>query len=193
MLDCKNALAESDGDFDKAVELLRIKGAKDVGKRAERATAEGLVAAKDGALIELNSETDFVAKNAEFQSVAAEIVAAAAAAKATDVDALKAAKAGDKTVEQLIADLSAKIGEKLELRRAAYFDGTVETYLHKRAADLPPAVGVLVEYESGSGSAGAAAAHAVALQIAALKAKYLTREDVPADLVANERRIAEET
>ena len=150
MLDCKNALVEADGDFDKAVELLRIKGAKDVGKRAERATAEGLVAAKGGALIELNSETDFVAKNAEFQAVADQIVAAAAASKAADVDALKAAKAGDTTVEQAIADLSAKIGEKLELRRAAYFDGTVETYLHKRAADLPPAVGVLVEYGPGS-------------------------------------------
>ncbi|OBK72415.1 translation elongation factor Ts [Mycobacterium sp. 1274761.0] len=193
MLDSKNALVEADGDFDKAVELLRIKGAKDVGKRAERATAEGLVAAKDGALIELNSETDFVAKNAEFQAVADQIVTAAAAAKATDVDALKAAKVGDKTVEQTIADLSAKIGEKLELRRAAYFDGTVETYLHKRAADLPPAVGVLVEYESGSDSKGVDAAHAVALQIAALKAKYLTRDEVPEDVVANERRIAEET
>src|SRR5881398_2628884 len=141
MLDCKNALADSDGDFDKAVEALRIKGAKDVGKRAERATAEGLVAAKDGALIELNSETDFVAKNAEFQKLADDVVAAAVAAKATDVDALKAAK----------------IGEKLELRRATYFDGNVEAYLHKRAADLPPAVGVLVEY-TGS---GAEAAHAV--------------------------------
>jgi elongation factor Ts len=193
MLDSKNALVEADGDFDKAVELLRIKGAKDVGKRAERATAEGLVAAKDGALIELNSETDFVAKNAEFQAVADQIVAAAASAKATDVDTLKAAKVGDTTVEQTIADLSAKIGEKLELRRVAYFDGTVETYLHKRAADLPPAVGVLVEYESGSDGKGAEAAHAVALQIAALKAKYLTREDVPDDIVANERRIAEET
>jgi elongation factor Ts len=189
MLDSKNALVEADGDFEKAVELLRIKGAKDVGKRAERATAEGLVAAKDGALIELNSETDFVAKNAEFQAVADQIVAAAATSKATDVDALKAAKVGDTTVEQTIADLSAKIGEKLELRRAAYFDGTVETYLHKRAADLPPAVGVLVEY-SGSDKQ---AAHAVALQIAALKARYLTREDVPSDVVANERRIAEET
>jgi elongation factor Ts len=189
MLDSKNALVESDGDFDKAVELLRIKGAKDVGKRAERATAEGLVAAKDGALIELNSETDFVAKNAEFQKLADEIVTAAATSKAADVDALKAAKTGDKTVEQAIADLSAKIGEKLELRRVVYFDGTVETYLHKRAADLPPAVGVLVEY-SGDGSE---AAHAVALQIAALKAKYLTRDDVPEDIVANERRIAEET
>jgi elongation factor Ts len=193
MLDSKNALVEADGDFDKAVELLRIKGAKDIGKRAERATAEGLVAAKDGALIELNSETDFVAKNAEFQAVADQIVAAAAAAKATDVDALNAAKVGDTTVEQTIADLSAKIGEKLELRRVAYFDGTVETYLHKRAADLPPAVGVLVEYESGSDGKGVEAAHAVALQIAALKAKYLKREDVPEDVVANERRIAEET
>ena len=194
MLDCKNALAETDGDFDKAVEALRIKGAKDVGKRAERATAEGLVAAKDGALIELNSETDFVAKNAEFQKLADEIVAAAAASKATDVDTLNAAKAGDTTVEQAIADLSAKIGEKLELRRVANFDGTVETYLHKRAADLPPAVGVLVEYGSGSDpDTSTAAAHAVALQIAALKARYLSREDVPEDVVASERRIAEET
>ncbi|MFV8052796.1 translation elongation factor Ts [Mycobacterium sp. 48b] len=193
MLDSKNALVEAGGDFDKAVELLRIKGAKDVGKRAERATAEGLVAAKDGALIELNSETDFVAKNAEFQELADQVVAAAAAAKAGDVDALKAAKVGDTTVEQAIADLSAKIGEKLELRRAAYFDGTVETYLHKRAADLPPAVGVLVEYTAGDADKGKEAAHAVALQIAALKAKYLTREDVPEDIVANERRIAEQT
>ena len=189
MMDSKNALVEADGDFDKAVELLRIKGAKDVGKRAERATAEGLVVAKDGALVELNSETDFVAKNAEFQALADLVVAAAAEAKANDVDTLKAAKAGDSTVEQAVADLSAKIGEKLELRRAAYFDGKVETYLHKRAADLPPAVGVLVEYTGDSKEA----AHAVALQIAALKAKYLTREDVPEDIVANERRIAEET
>jgi elongation factor Ts len=193
MLDSKNALVEADGDFDKAVELLRIKGAKDVGKRAERATAEGLVAAKDGALIELNSETDFVAKNAEFQALADQIVAAAVAAKANDIETLKAAKTGDTTVEQAIADLSAKIGEKLELRRAAYFDGTVEAYLHKRAADLPPAVGVLVEYQAGDADKGKEAAHAVALQIAALKAKYLTREDVPEDIVANERRIAEET
>jgi elongation factor Ts len=189
MLDSKNALVDADGDFDKAVELLRIKGAKDIGKRAERATAEGLVAAKDGALIELNSETDFVAKNAEFKELADRVVAAAAASKAGDVDALKAAKTGDVTVEQAIAAMSAKIGEKLELRRVAYFDGTVETYLHKRSADLPPAVGVLVEYTGDDKSA----AHAVALQIAALKAKYLTRDEVPADVVANERRIAEET
>jgi elongation factor Ts len=198
MLDCKNALAEADGDFDKAVEALRIKGAKDVGKRAERATAEGLVAAKHGVLIELNSETDFVAKNAEFQSLAEGIVAAAVSSKAADVDALKASPidqdSATKTVEQAIAELSAKIGEKLELRRIARFDGTVETYLHRRSADLPPAVGVLVEYESGADpESAAAAAHTVALQIAALKARYLTRDDVPDDVVASERRIAEET
>jgi len=199
MLDCKNALADADGDFDKAVEALRIKGAKDVGKRAERATAEGLVAARGGALIELNSETDFVAKNAEFQELADQILGAALAAKAADVDALKAAKVGDKTVEETIAALSAKIGEKLELRRVQYFDGNVETYLHKRAADLPPAVGVLVEFTgddtgaAGSATSASAAAHAVALQIAALKARYLTRDEVPEDVVADERRIAEET
>ena len=193
MLDCKNALATNGGDFDKAVEALRIKGAKDVGKRAERATAEGLVAAKGGALIELNSETDFVAKNAEFQKLAEQVLDAALAAKALDVDALNAAKVGDKTVEETIAALSAKIGEKLVLRRVQYFDGDVETYLHKRAADLPPAVGVLVEYESGDAAKGRDAAHAVALQIAALKARYLSRTDVPEDLVVNERRIAEET
>ena len=190
MLDCKNALASNGGDFDKAVEALRIKGAKDVGKRAERATAEGLVAAKGGAMIELNSETDFVAKNAEFRKLAEQVVDAALASKAADVDALNAAKIGDKTVEETIAELSAKIGEKLVLRRVQYFDGNVETYLHKRAADLPPAVGVLVEF---TGERPREAAHAVALQIAALKASYLTRDDVPADLIANERRIAEET
>ena len=193
MLDCKNALADSDGDFDKAVEALRIKGAKDVGKRAERATAEGLVAAKNGALIELNSETDFVAKNAEFQQLADRILDAALASKATDVDTLKAAKAGDETVEEAIAALSAKIGEKLELRRVQYFDGNVETYLHKRAADLPPAVGVLVEFKGSDSGQGKDAAHSVALQIAALKAKYLTRDEVPADVIANERHVAEET
>ena len=193
MLDCKNALADSDGDFDKAVEALRIKGAKDVGKRAERATAEGLVAAKGGALVELNSETDFVAKNAEFQALADQIVDAALDAKAADVETLKASpisrNSTTTTVEQAIADLSAKIGEKLELRRVQYFDGNVEAYLHRRAADLPPAVGVLVEFAGEDKDA----AHAVALQIAALKARFLSRDDVPEDVVASERRIAEET
>lgn len=192
MLDCKNALADNDGNFDKAVEQLRIKGAKDVGKRAERSTAEGLVAAKQGVLIELNSETDFVAKNAEFQQLADTIVTAAAAAKPADVAALNTVEVDGKSVETLVQELSAKIGEKLELRRVASFDGPVAVYLHKRSADLPPAVGVLVEY-TGEGDAAAEAARAAAMQVAALKAKYVTRDEVPADIVENERRIAEQT
>lgn len=192
MMDCKNALADSDGDFDKAVEVLRIKGAKDVGKRAERATAEGLVVAKDGVLVEINSETDFVAKNAEFQELADAIVTAASAAKPNDVDALKALPLDGKTVDEAVQQLAAKIGEKLELRRVVSFDGPVATYLHKRASDLPPAVGVLVEY-TGEGEAAAEAARAAAMQVAALKAKYVTRDEVPAELVENERRIAEQT
>ncbi|MEU6830158.1 translation elongation factor Ts [Nocardia beijingensis] len=192
MMDCKNALAETDGDFDKAVELLRIKGAKDVGKRAERTTAEGLVAAKDGVMVEINSETDFVAKNAEFQQLAEQVVAAAAAAKPGDLDTLKALDLGGKTVDEAVQALAAKIGEKLELRRVISLDGPVAVYLHKRASDLPPAVGVLVEY-TGEGDAAAEAARAAAMQVAALKAKYVTRDEVPADVVENERRIAEQT
>ncbi|WP_067854125.1 translation elongation factor Ts [Nocardia shimofusensis] len=193
MMDCKNALAETDGDFDKAVELLRIKGAKDVGKRAERTTAEGLVAAKEGVMVEINSETDFVAKNAEFQALADQIVTAAAAAKPADLDALKALDLGDgRTADSALQELAAKIGEKLELRRVISLDGPVATYLHKRASDLPPAVGVLVEFQ-GESDAAAEAARAAAMQVAALKAKYVSRDEVPADIVENERRIAEQT
>ncbi|MGW4241587.1 translation elongation factor Ts [Nocardia sp. NPDC004722] len=189
MMDCKKALEENAGDFDKAVEFLRIKGAKDVGKRAERATAEGLVVAQDGVLIEINSETDFVAKNQEFQDVANAIVAAAAKARPADLDALKAVEVDGKTADEVLQALAAKIGEKLELRRVATFDGQTTVYLHKRATDLPPAVGVLIEYTG----ADADAARAAGMQVAALKAKYLTREDVPAELVAKEREIAEAT
>ncbi|KQU34810.1 MULTISPECIES: translation elongation factor Ts [Nocardiaceae] len=192
MLDCKNALADNDGDFDKAVEQLRIKGAKDVGKRAERSTAEGLVVAKNGVLLEINSETDFVAKNEEFQNFAQSIADVAAEGKPADVDALKALQLDGKTVDAALQELSAKIGEKLEIRRVVSFDGPVATYLHKRSSDLPPAVGVLVEY-TGEGEAAAEAARGAAMQVAALKAKYVTRDEVPADIVEGERRIAEQT
>ena len=192
MLDCKNALADNDGDFDKAVEQLRIKGAKDVGKRAERSTAEGLVVSRDGVMIEINCETDFVAKNAEFQALADRIVTAAAANKTADLDALAAAELDGKTVADAVAELSAKIGEKLELRRVVFYDGPVASYLHKRASDLPPAVGVLVSY-TGDGAEAAEAARGAAMQVAALKAKYATRDEVPADVIESERRIAEQT
>ncbi|MFC0447329.1 translation elongation factor Ts [Rhodococcus jostii] len=192
MMACKNALAEAEGDFDKAVEQLRIKGAKDVGKRAERTTAEGLVVSKDGVLLELDCETDFVAKNEDFLKLAESIVTVAAAAKPADVDALKALELDGKTIDTVIQEQSAKIGEKLVLSKIASFDGPVAVYLHKRSADLPPAVGVLVEY-TGEGDAAAEAARGAAMQVAALKAKYVTRDEVPEDIVASERHIAEET
>ncbi|MGH3310152.1 MAG: translation elongation factor Ts, partial [Streptomyces sp.] len=150
MMNCKKALEENDGDFERAVEFLRIKGAKDVGKRAERATAEGLVAGAGGVLIELDSETDFVAKNEDFQQLAAKIVEAATAAKTNDVETLKAVELDGKTVNDAVQELAVRIGEKLELRRVVSFDGTTETYLHRRGAGLPPAVGVLIEYTGDS-------------------------------------------
>jgi elongation factor Ts len=189
MMACKKALDEADGDFDKAVELLRIKGAKDVGKRAERTTANGLVAAADGVMIELNCETDFVAKNADFTGLADRIIAAAKANKPADLDSLLKVDLDGQTVADALQELSAKIGEKLELRRVAVFDGTVETYLHRRDPDLPPTVGVVVEYTGDD----AEAARGAAMQVAAMKPRYVTRDEVPEDVVANERRIAEET
>ncbi|WP_019812040.1 translation elongation factor Ts [Saccharomonospora halophila] len=189
MMDCKKALEESEGDFDKAVEFLRIKGAKDVGKRAERATAEGVVAGDGGVLVELNSETDFVAKNDEFLTLADRIVDVAKAERSNDVEQLRNAELNGQTVAEAIQELSAKIGEKLELRRVAAFDGQVSTYLHRRGSGLPPAVGVLVEYTGDD----AEAARNAALQVAALKPQYLTRDDVPSELVENEKRIAEQT
>jgi elongation factor Ts len=189
MMDCKKALEEAEGDIDKATELLRIKGAKDVGKRAQRTTANGLVAADGGVMIELNCETDFVAKNADFQQLAGKIVAAARNSGAGDVHVLSAAELDGRTVADAVAELSARIGEKLELRRVVRFDGSVAAYLHRRASDLPPAVGVLVEYTGGDEEA----ARGAAMQVAAMRPRYVTRDEVPQDVVAAERRIAEET
>ena len=190
MMDCKKALTEADGDFDKAAELLRIKLGKKAAERgAEREATAGLVATAGGALVELKSETDFVAKNDAFIAAAKQIAEAADAAKAADTDALKAVQLGDKTVGETVQDLAMTIGEKIELGRVAYFDGPVVTYMHKRAADLPPAVGVLVEFDGEN----ADAARGVAMQIAAMRPQYLTREDVPAEVVDKEREIAEAT
>lgn len=192
MMDCKKALEESTGDFDKAIEILRVQGAKDVGKRAERSASEGLIAVSGNTMVEINSETDFVAKNAEFKEIAAKIAEAAAAAKANTPEELAAADVDGKPAGDVIQELSAKIGEKLELRRVATIDGDkVAVYLHQRSADLPPAVGVLVAY-TGEGAEAEAAAKNAAMQVAALKAGYLTREDVPAEVVEKERSIAEQ-
>ncbi|MBX6767120.1 MAG: elongation factor Ts [Actinomadura rubrobrunea] len=194
MMACKNALTEAEGDFDKAVEILRLKGAKDVGKRAERTAANGLIAEHfngtgDGAILELKCETDFVAKNAEFIELANRIVAFAASGDVTDAAALLGAEIEPgKTVETLIQEASAKIGEKLELGRYARFTGAyVASYLHKSDPSLPPTTGVLVELDKEN----AEVAKDVAQQIAAMAPKYLTRDDIPADVLAKERELAE--
>jgi elongation factor Ts len=194
MMDCKKALDESDGDFDKAVEFLRIKGAKDVGKRAGRTAANGLVAHSGKALLEVNCETDFVAKTPDFVALAQQLVEHAEQNKITDVAALQASTLADgRTVADVIQDFSAKIGEKIVVNRLAELDGTVAVYLHRKAQDLPPQVGVLVEYTGKSDEAGDADARGVGMQIAAMRPRFLRREDVPAETVESERRIAEQT
>lgn len=190
MMDSKKALEEADGDFDKAAEILRIKGGQKAAKRgAERTASSGLVATSGTALVELNSETDFVAKSDEFIAVAQQVAAAADEARPADAEALKDVKLGDSTVGETVEGLAVKIGEKIELGRVAVFDGKVATYMHRRAADLPPAVGVLVEYDGDDD----AAARGVAMQIAAMRPQYVSRDEVPAEIVAKEREIAEAT
>ncbi|OMQ14929.1 translation elongation factor Ts [Modestobacter sp. VKM Ac-2676] len=189
MMDAKKALTEADGEYDKAVELLRIKGAKDVGKRLERSTTNGIVVSKGGALLELDCETDFVAKNSEFVALGDRLLDIVLAQKPADVPALLATEVDGQTVEKLIESESARIGEKLVLSRVALFEGTTAVYLHKRATDLPPAIGVAVQYSGGDEDA----ARAVAMHIAAARPRYLTREEVPAEVVETERRVAEQT
>ena len=189
MMDAKKALTEANGDFDGAVEILRIAGLAKAAKRADREASNGLVAAEGGTLIQLGAETDFVAKSDEFVGLAARVVKAVAQAKAADVASANAVALDSGTVADAINELAATIGEKLELREVAHFDGATHTYLHKRASDLPPQVGVMVEYTGGDETL----AHNLCMQIASMAPRYVTREDVPADVVENEKRIAEAT
>ena len=191
MMDSKKALQETNGDFDAAVDLLRSKGMAKAAKRgAERTATNGLVAASEGALIELACATDFVAKNEQFQQLAADIAAHASASGIGEVEKLLGETLADgRTVSDNIEALNAVIGEKLELRRAAFLDGQVASYMHRRASDLPPQVGVLVEFEGSDLNA----ARAAAMQIAALRAQYVTREEIPAEDIERERRVAEAT
>jgi elongation factor Ts len=195
MMDCKKALDETDGDFDKAVDLLRIKGAKDVGKRAERMTSNGLVAASargtSGVLLELKCETDFVAKGDRFQALGATLVTVFADGAATDAGTLLNAAVDGRKVSELIDENSAALGEKIELGRVAKFTGGghVVSYLHKTSPDLPPQLGVLIELDSEHPEVG----KDVAQHIAAFSPTYLHRDHIPADVVENERRIAEAT
>jgi len=194
MMDCKNALTEADGECDKAVVRQRLKGGKDVAERQTRTAANGLIAAaldgtSAGVLVELNCETDFVAKTDLFQGVAADITAAALAQRAADRLAVLAleVRAGV-TAQQLIDEAGAALKEKLELGRYALLEGGyVASYLHRSDRALPPTVGVLVQLDQPNEQAG----KDVAQQVAAMQPQYVTRDQVPANIVDRERSIAE--
>lgn len=194
MVDTKKALEEAGGDIEKATEILRLKGAKGNAKRADRSTSEGLVAAKENGngtatMIELACETDFVAKGEKFVALADKVLDAAAAAGATSIEEALAAPAGSQTVTELIGDEAAILGEKVELRRVAVVNGEhFAIYLHKTSKDLPPQVGVVVGYAGDD----AETARSIAQHISFANPVYLTRDEVPADEVENERRIVEE-
>ena len=194
MMDCKNALDEANGDGEKAMEVLRVKGLKGVNKREGRTTSNGLIVARvnggTGYLIELACETDFVAKAEKFVTLAESIADAVVAAGAKTLEAALAADLGGKSVADAINDEAAIMGEKVELRRVASVeDAKVDAYLHRTSKDLPPQVGVLVAYSGNDDET----AHDVAVHIAAFSPNHLTRDDVDAEVVATERRIAEET
>ena len=192
MIDTKNALVEAEGDMEKAVEILRLKGAKGNAKRADRSTAEGLVRVVESAtavtMFELACETDFVAKNEKFIALADQVAEALADSGAEDVDAALAAKAGSGTVGQLIDDTAATLGEKVVLRRIVRLAGDkFEIYLHRTSQDLPPQIGVVVAYTGDD----AETARSIAQHISFADPQYLSKDDVPEDAVATERRIVE--
>lgn len=193
MIDTKNALVEAEGDMEKAVEILRLKGAKGNAKRADRSTSEGLIRVVESAtavtMFELACETDFVAKNEKFIALADQVAEALADSGAEDVDAALAVKTGSSTVGQLIEDTAATIGEKVVLRRIVRLAGDkFEIYLHRTSQDLPPQIGVVVSYTGDD----AETARSIAQHISFADPQYLSREDVPAADVENERRIVEQ-
>jgi elongation factor Ts len=193
MVDTKNALVEAEGDVEKAVEILRLKGAKGNAKRADRSTSEGLIAVVESAtavtMIELACETDFVAKNDKFIALADQVVQALADSGAETVDAALAVPAGSGTVGSLIEEQAATLGEKVELRQIARIAGDgFAVYLHRTSKDLPPQIGVVVSYTGSD----AETARSIAQHISFAAPIYLTRDEVPAAEVENERRIVEQ-
>lgn len=197
MMDCKKALSATDGDFDKAIEFLREKGLATAEKKAGRIAAEGLVATtiKDGdkvaAIVEVNAETDFVAKNDVFQTFVKEVVEQAANTDAADIDAFKAEKwALDTsiTVDEKLAAMIAKIGENMNIRRFEKIvseDGIVVSYIHAAGK-----IGVLVEAKTESNDERVKEAlKNVAMQVAALNPKYVSTDDVPEEYKEHEKEI----
>lgn len=188
MMDVKKALTEADGDAEKALEIIRLKGLKSLSKREDRQASAGLLVAQVadgvGVLVEVNSETDFVAKNQKFIDFANEVLAAAVASGASDLESLLASPMGDETVQDKLNSMAAVIGEKLEIRRVVRVEGeNVDLYLHQTSPDLPPQVGVFVVTDAP----GASVAHDIAMHIAAYMPAYLDRGAVPVDVLEKER------
>ena len=195
MLDCKKALDEADGDHNKALDIIRVKGLKGITKREGRLTSNGAVVAKVegnlGVMLELNCETDFVAKGERFVALADELLAHLQNAQSDSLEAfLASTMSNGNTVQATVDEANATMGEKIEVRRIAVIkDSPVGIYLHRTSPDLPPQVGVLVELVKDAAEVG----KDIAQHIAAFAPQFVNREDVPADLIENERRIAEET
>ena len=192
MMDVKKALTEANGDAEKALEIIRLKGLKSLSKREGRQASAGLLAAQTdgtvGVLVEVNSETDFVAKNQKFIDFSNEVLAAAVASKAADLDALLAAPMGEGTVKDRLDAFAAVIGEKLQIGRIVRVEGeNVDLYLHQTNPDLPPQVGVFVVTDA----AGKSVAHDIAMHVAAYMPAYLDRDSVPADVLDKERATLE--
>ncbi|CAN2236362.1 Tsf Translation elongation factor Ts [Candidatus Planktophila vernalis] len=195
MLDCKKALDEAEGDYNKAIDIIRVKGLKGVTKREGRLTSNGAVVAKVegnlGVMLELNCETDFVAKGERFVALADELLAHLQNAQSDSLEAfLSTSMSSGKTVQATVDEANATLGEKIEVRRIAVLkDSPVGIYLHRTSPDLPPQVGVLVQLTKDAAEVG----KDIAQHIAAFAPQFVNREDVPAELIENERRIAEET
>ena len=187
MMDCKKALTEADGDMDKATEILREKGMAKAVKKSGRIAAEGLVdiVVENGvaAMIEVNSETDFVAKNDEFVSMVKDFAKQVIAENPADVEALLASTIGGATVKDILTEKIAKIGENMNLRRFARFEGNVVDYIH-----MGGKIGVMVKVEADlSNDAAVAAAKDVCMQIAAMNPTYMDKSVVPAEDVEKEK------
>jgi elongation factor Ts len=194
MMDCKKALEESGGEIEKAVEILRIKGAKDVGKREARTASNGLVAVKHegdslAALLELNCETDFVAKAERFQELANAVIGHVVATRPADVPALLESLLDGKTVKELLDEANVALGEKIEIRRFEVLEGGyIGSYMHKTDPQLPPTVGVLVQLDEPN----AEVAKEIAQHTAAMAPKYLSPAAVPSDVIEKERAVFEQ-
>lgn len=200
MMDCKKALAETAGNFDEAIEFLRKKGLAQAEKKASRIAAEGICSVclsddlKVGSIVEVNSETDFVAKNEKFRDYVADVAAQAAATDAADIDAFLAEtwkKDTTKTVEEARAAMVAVIGENLKIRRFAKFsceNGFIESYIH-----MGGKIGILIEMESDVvNDAVRECAKNLAMQIAAMNPKYVDQSEIPAEFIEHEKQILKE-